>query len=41
MGDFGVENELGFIWVEGAVRFFFLFNPCSLSGHNMTIRPLN
>ena len=36
-----MENELGFIWVGGAVRFVFLFNPCSLSGHNMAIRPPN
>ena len=27
MEDFGVENELGFIWVGGAVRFFFSFQP--------------
>ena len=41
MEEFGVKNELGFVWVEGAVRFFFLFDPCSLSGHNLAIRPPN
>ena len=27
MEEFGVKNELGFVWVEGAVRFFFSFRP--------------
>ena len=42
MEEFGVKNEIGFVWVEGAVRyFFFLFDPCSLFGHNLVIRPPN
>ena len=43
MEEFGVKkNELGFVWVEGAVLFFFFFfDPCSLSSHNMVIRPPN
>ena len=37
-----MKNELGFVWVGGAVRFFFyIFDPCSLSGHNLAIRPPN
>ena len=39
MEEFGVKNELGFVWVEGADRFF--FNPCSLFGHNLVMRPPN
>ena len=34
MEEFGVKNELGFVWVGGVVRFFF-FDPCSLFGHNL------
>ena len=34
-----MKNELGFVWVGGAARFFFLFDPCFLSGHNLVIRP--
>ena len=41
MDDFGVKNELGFVWVGGAVHFVFLFDPCSLFGHNLAIRPPN
>ena len=37
MEEFGVKNELGFVWVGGVVCFFF-FNPFSLSGHNLAIR---
>ena len=36
-----MKNELGFVWVGGVVRFFFLFDPCSLSDHNLAIRPSN
>ena len=36
-----MKNELGFVWVEGDIHFFILFNPCSLSGHNLVIRPPN
>ena len=39
MEKFGVKNELGFVWVGGVVRFF--FDPCSLSSHNLAIRPPN
>ena len=39
MEEFGVKNELGFVWVEGVVLFF--FHPCSLSGHNLAIRLQN
>ena len=35
-----MKNELGFVWVEGAVRFFF-FDPCFLPCHNLAIRPPN
>ena len=40
MEEFGVKNELGFVWFEGAARFFFP-DPYSLSGHNLAIRPPN
>ena len=36
-----MKNELGFVWVGGVVHFFFLFDPCSLSSHNLAIRPPN
>ena len=39
MEEFGVKNELRFIWVGGAV--FFFFDPCSLSGYNLAIGPPN
>ena len=35
MEEFGVKNELGFVWVGGAVLFF--SDPCSLSGYNLVI----
>ena len=38
--EFGVKNELGFVWFGGAVHFF-SSDPCSLSGHNLAIRPPN
>ena len=40
MEEFGVKNELGFVWFGGAVCLFFP-DPCSLSGHNLAIRPPN
>ena len=40
MEEFGMKNELGFVRVEGAIRFF-SSDPCSLSGHNLAIRPPN
>ena len=39
MEEFDVKIELGFVWVGGAVSLF--FEPCSLSSHNLTLRPLN
>ena len=36
-----MKKGLGFVSVGGAVRFFFLFDPCSLYGHNLAIRPPN
>ena len=30
MGEFGVKNELGFVWVEGAIRFFSFFSTLAL-----------
>ena len=39
MEDFGVKNELGFVWFEDAIHFF--SDPCSLSNHNLAIRPPN
>ena len=38
MEEFGVKNELGFIWFGGAVRFV-SSDPCSLYGNNLAIRP--
>ena len=29
MGEFGVKNELGFVWFRGVVHFF-SSDPCSL-----------
>ena len=40
MEEFGVKNELRFVWLGGAV-FFFFSRPFSLSGHNLAIRPSN
>ena len=34
-----MKNELGFLWFE--VLFIFFLDPCSLSGHNLAIRPPN
>ena len=39
MEEFGVKKELGFVWFGGAILFF--FDPCSLSDHNLAIRPPN
>ena len=36
-----MKNKLRFVWLGGVVRFFFLPDPCSLSGHNLAIRPPN
>ena len=32
MEEFGVKNELGFVWFGGAIHFF-SSDPCSLSSH--------
>ena len=40
MEEFGVKNELGFLWFGGAVCFF-SSEPYSLSDHNLAIRPPN
>ena len=39
MEEFGVKNELGFVWAGGAVRFF--FRPLLFVWHNLAIRPSN
>ena len=38
--EFGVKNELGFVWFGGAILLF-SFDPCTLFGHNLAIRPSN
>ena len=40
MEEFRLKNELGFVWFGGDI-YFFSFDPCSLFGHNLVIRPLN
>ena len=39
MEEFGVKNELGFVWFGGVVHF--CLYPCPLSSHNLAIRPPN
>ena len=40
--EFGVKNELGFVWFGGVFfYFFFFFDPYSLSDHNLAIRSPN